>query len=154
MPATLLFVCACGDHGVGMCYHCPRSKFLHGLAQSIGGADFFYDADERSAWAGMHYLAELRQSPHVTNNPIFPVSGHCIVHGVWNDEVPHGDGTVWFPVGRDPNEIVFARQKAAYRDADREWPLYDQIQGALDNGRLRTDVITHIRYRTGDKYVG
>ena len=131
-----------------------RSKFLHGLSQSIGGAEFFYDEEERSAWAGLHYLAELRQSPHVTHNPIFPVSGHCIVHGVWNEDVPHGDGTAWFPVGRDPREMIFARQKKVYQDADREWPLYDEIQGSFDRGKLRTDVITQIRFRTGDRYIG
>lgn len=131
-----------------------RSRFLHGLARAVGGADFFYDADERNAWAGLHFLEELRHSPHVTHNPLFPVSGHCIVHGVWAGNVPHGDGMAWFPVGRDPHEIIFARQKASFKDADREWPLYDEIQGVFDHGRLRTDVKTHIRFRTGDRYVG
>ncbi len=44
--------------------------------------------------------------------------------------------------------------QAVYKDSNREWPLYDQIVGVFDRGRLRTDVKTEILFRTGDRYVG
>lgn len=145
-----------------------ESRFLKVLAKVFGGKDFMYDKDDRRAWAGVHSFKDMSRSPHVVHNKWFPVTGTAIVHGVWVDDVPHGEGTIWFPTGTTLNGDVFAKPvdwELQLRDRTgdtggrrgekaRRWKQYEEIFCKnIEKGNIAGKHVI-ITYRNGERYEG
>ena len=145
-----------------------ESRFLKVMARIFGSADFFHDKNDRRAWAGLHTFKDMSRSPHVVQNKWFPVMGMAIVHGVWVDDVPHGEGTIWFPTGTTLTGDVYARpidweQQLRDRTGDtggrrgekvRRWKQYEEIYcNTIVKGCITgQDVV--VTFRNGERYEG
>lgn len=145
-----------------------ESRPLKVLAKVFGGKDFMYDKDDRRAWAGVHSFKDMSRSPHIVHNKWFPVTGTAIVHGVWVDDKPHGEGTIWFPTGTTLNGDVFAKPvdwELQLRDRTgdtggrrgekaRRWKQYEEIFCKnIEKGNIAGKHVT-ITYRNGERYEG